>query len=193
MIKIDGGSTAQYAYGPQGERVSKIAAGVTTYFYWGIWEKIGGPWTKLYVQGFGGKHDLLGSSHIPVRTFLFALRRLPSAGRGWRCQRFGSRVPGTGTGSGKLGTPAEGRDLAPQGQRRIASLPGLLAVVRWACPPGPRLDGLAPGYRNPGPPGPGASGSCFTACGRPAGPRTRSGCRSMHRPQEKGPLTQRPW
>ncbi len=55
LIKIDGGSTAQYAYGPQGERVSKIAAGVTTYFYWGIGEKVGGQWTKLYVQGLGGK------------------------------------------------------------------------------------------------------------------------------------------
>ncbi len=55
LIKIDGGSTAQYAYGPQGERVSKIAAGVTTYFYWGIGEKISGQWTKLYVQGLGGK------------------------------------------------------------------------------------------------------------------------------------------
>ncbi len=55
LIKIDGGSTAQYAYGPQGERVSKIAGGVTTYFYWGIGEKVGGQWTKLYVQGLGGK------------------------------------------------------------------------------------------------------------------------------------------
>ncbi len=55
LIKIDGGSTAQYAYGPQGERVSKIAAGVTTYFYWGIGEKVGGQWTKLYVSGLGGK------------------------------------------------------------------------------------------------------------------------------------------
>ncbi len=55
LIKIDGGSTAQYAYGPQGERVWKIAAGVTTYFYWGIGEKISGSWTRLYVQGLGGK------------------------------------------------------------------------------------------------------------------------------------------
>ncbi|MEJ2082306.1 MAG: RHS repeat-associated core domain-containing protein [Acidobacteriota bacterium] len=55
LIKIDGGSTAQYAYGPQGERVSKIAAGVTTYFYWGIGEKVSGQWTKLYVSGLGGK------------------------------------------------------------------------------------------------------------------------------------------
>ncbi len=55
LIKIDNGSTAQYAYGPQGERASKIAGGVTTYFYWGIGEKVGGQWTKLYVQGLGGK------------------------------------------------------------------------------------------------------------------------------------------
>ncbi len=55
LIKIDGGSTAQYAYGPQGERVSKIAGGVTTYFYWGIGEKVNGSWTRLYVQGLGGK------------------------------------------------------------------------------------------------------------------------------------------
>ncbi len=55
LIKIDGGSTAQYAYGPQGERISKIAAGVTTYFYWGIGEKVGGQWTRLYVSGLGGK------------------------------------------------------------------------------------------------------------------------------------------
>ena len=55
LIRIDGGSTAQYAYGPQGERVSKIAAGVTTYFYWGIGEKVSGQWTKLYVSGLGGK------------------------------------------------------------------------------------------------------------------------------------------
>ena len=55
LIKIDGGSTAQYAYGPQGERVSKLAGGVTTYFYWGIGEKVSGSWTRLYVLGLGGK------------------------------------------------------------------------------------------------------------------------------------------
>ncbi len=55
LIKIDNGSTAVYAYGPKGERVSKIAAGVTTYFYWGIGEKVGGQWTRLYVSGPGGK------------------------------------------------------------------------------------------------------------------------------------------
>ncbi len=55
MIKIDGGSTAQYGYGPQGERVWKITGGTTTYFYWGIGEKVSGQWTKLYVQGLGGK------------------------------------------------------------------------------------------------------------------------------------------
>ncbi len=37
------------------ERVSKIAGGVTTYFYWGIGEKVNGSWTRLYVQGLGGK------------------------------------------------------------------------------------------------------------------------------------------
>jgi hypothetical protein len=35
--------------------VSKVAAGVTTYFYWGIGEKVGGQWTKLYVSGLGGR------------------------------------------------------------------------------------------------------------------------------------------
>jgi hypothetical protein len=48
LIKIDGGSTGQYACGPQGERVSKIAGGVTTYFYWGIGEKVNGSWTRLH-------------------------------------------------------------------------------------------------------------------------------------------------
>ncbi len=40
--KVDGGSTAQYGYGPQGERVWKTASGATTYFYWGIGEKVVG-------------------------------------------------------------------------------------------------------------------------------------------------------
>ena len=33
LIKIDGGLTSRFAHGPQGERVSKIAGGVTAYFY----------------------------------------------------------------------------------------------------------------------------------------------------------------
>ena len=49
------GSRAQYAYGPQGERVWKTASGTTTYFYWGIGEKVGGQWTKLYVSDPNGK------------------------------------------------------------------------------------------------------------------------------------------
>ncbi|MEJ2144253.1 MAG: hypothetical protein P8020_03875 [Acidobacteriota bacterium] len=50
LIRIDGGSTAPNAYGPQGERVSKIAAGVTTYFYWGVGEKVSGQWHPSIVR-----------------------------------------------------------------------------------------------------------------------------------------------
>ena len=42
LIGIDGSATAVYAYGPQGERVSKTTGGITTYFYWGIGEKVNG-------------------------------------------------------------------------------------------------------------------------------------------------------
>ncbi len=70
LIKIMSGAAtiAQYGYGPQGERVSKMAGGVTTCFYWGIGEKVNGSWTRLYVQGLGGK--LVESSDGGTKFFV---------------------------------------------------------------------------------------------------------------------------
>jgi hypothetical protein len=42
LIRVDGGSMAQYNYGPKVERVSKIAAEVATYNYWVVGEKVSG-------------------------------------------------------------------------------------------------------------------------------------------------------
>ncbi len=123
LIKIDSGSTAPYAYGPQGERVWKIAAGVTTYFYWSIGEKVAGQWRKLFVQGLGGK--LVESSG--GTTWFFATNHLGTIAarmnvRGTLMETYRYLPPGEGV-EGEGASKGGSNCPEPTGPERLSAYP----------------------------------------------------------------------